>query len=693
MEYIKDGMIYLRDVDHCEVSPYIKMVTIKRIVPALNSDNLDHISFEEIGWETISQKGLHYVGEKVLFIPAESVLPFELSEKIEVTKYLSSGRVKVARFRDNRSEGIIVDPETVEPYLNYIMKWEDKPTACMNGESIKAYRINPYFHKFHNMPNILNEPYTFRPGEKIYYSEKIHGCLANKSIITMADGSKKYITKVKPGEYVTGFKDGRICDSKVLKTFDNGRGDKWLRISGKRKCSGKGANIFSVCCTPNHRFWNPILNDYISADMLKRGDMVTLLRTTLGLTPIQEQILLGKLLGDGYLQNSKWSASIEWSHKKQHEDYIDWTLNLLGDISSDHKGYFISGFGTEMCRTRTLSLPCIKEYFQNFYRRDRKVIPEEVIDKLTPISLAFLYMDQGSLTHDENQADRASFAICNFNKDDCEIFIRALAKFNIKGVYYTTGNNHSRIRINSDDAERLFLIIYPYIPMCMQYKLPERFRCPNPFIPVKESIYRHRLINIKIENIEEDRKIKSRKYDLETETHNFFTNDILVHNSNMRCGKFEDPETGEYTEYVGSHHMVLEESDRNIYWKMYREKLEAIPEDIEFFAEVYGIGIQDLNYGLKDVDVKIFAATRKGYYMTPNTLDILCKQYNLPVVDFKFTKFKSVDQIRKLANEPSEYTEKHMREGIVVVSADRAERMAKCKSDAYEDRRNKKERH
>jgi len=339
MEYVKNGVIYQRDVDHCDVSPYIKLVTIKDVAPAMNSDFLESITFEEIGWCAVSQKGLHKSGKKVLFIPAESVIPLELSDRLELTKYLSSGRVKVAKLRGNRSEGIIVDPEIVESYIPYIMKWEDKPTVNMGGDGVAAYNVHPYFHKFYHMPNILNDPYTFRPDEKIYYSEKIHG-------------------------------------------------------------------------------------------------------------------------------------------------------------------------------------------------------------------------------------------------------------------------------------------------------------------------------------------------------------------SNMRCGKFEDPETGEYTSYVGSHNMVIKESDKNVYWRMFTEKLkDKIPNDIEFFAEVYGLGIQDLGYGLKNVDIKIFAATRKGYYINPNTLNILCKQQDLPIVNFKFIKFKSVDQLRKLANEPSEYTNKHMREGIVIVSADYPERMAKCKSDAYEERRNKKERH
>ena len=338
-EYMKDRMTYARDVDHCKPSPYIKEVTIKSVKPASNSDKLDAIEFEEIGWRAVSQKGLHIVGEKVLFIPAESVIPIELGEKLGVTNYLSHGRVRVARLRGNRSEGLIVNPHMVEPYIPYIMKWEDLPGIHMLGECIKAYEINPRFHKFVDMPDIMNEPNTFEIGEKIYYSEKIHG-------------------------------------------------------------------------------------------------------------------------------------------------------------------------------------------------------------------------------------------------------------------------------------------------------------------------------------------------------------------SNARCGHFRNPTTEEYMYYVGGHRMVFKESEKVVYWRMFNKHLrDKIPSDIEFFYEVFGPGIQDLKYGLKEVDIRIFAASSKGYYMSPNTLDIMCKQHSLPVVTFRLTKFKSVDQLREFANQPSELTDKHMREGIVAVSADRPERMAKCKSDKYEERRNKKERH
>ena len=166
---------YERDVEHCDVTKYVKEVTITNILPAENSDRLDRLMFEEIGWEAISGRDSHKVGDRVMFIPAESMLPFELGEKLEITKYLSHGRVKPIRLRGNRSEGLIVDKTIVEPYLPYIMKWETKPSMDMQGDALPVRDWNPHFSKFYRMPNILNEPNIFKEGDFVYCSEKIHG--------------------------------------------------------------------------------------------------------------------------------------------------------------------------------------------------------------------------------------------------------------------------------------------------------------------------------------------------------------------------------------------------------------------------------------------------------------------------------------------------------------------------------------
>lgn len=169
------NVTYERDIVHCDPTTYVKLVTIKEVSSAENSDFLDKVTFKELGWNCIYQRGLLKAGDKVMFIPPDSVLPSELGELIEVTKYLSKGRVRVARLRGNRSEGVIVDQDKVEPFLPYIMKWEDPPSAQMAGDALRASEIPIDFERFYRMPNILNEPNTFAIGERISYSEKIHG--------------------------------------------------------------------------------------------------------------------------------------------------------------------------------------------------------------------------------------------------------------------------------------------------------------------------------------------------------------------------------------------------------------------------------------------------------------------------------------------------------------------------------------
>ena len=169
-------MIYERDVAHCSPSKYTRDVTIKEVAPAENSDNLDRIIFEEIGWNAIAKRGVHQRGEVVFFIPPESVLPFELSEALSITKYLSKGRVKVVKLRGNRSEGLIVDKSIAEPYLDNILQWEDPPTIHMSGEKLPNAEIPILaFPEFVKIPNLLNEPDTFHEGESVWVSEKIHG--------------------------------------------------------------------------------------------------------------------------------------------------------------------------------------------------------------------------------------------------------------------------------------------------------------------------------------------------------------------------------------------------------------------------------------------------------------------------------------------------------------------------------------
>jgi len=166
---------YERNVEHCEPTTYARVLGIAAVEPALNSDNLDSISLDSVLWRAIAQRGKYKPGDRVMFIPPETVLPLELSELIGVTKFLSKGKVKAIRLRGNRSEGLIVDADIVEPFIPYLMQWETPMSQGMFGMMMKNADVPYMFHIFYKIPNLMNVPDELVVGERIGYSEKIHG--------------------------------------------------------------------------------------------------------------------------------------------------------------------------------------------------------------------------------------------------------------------------------------------------------------------------------------------------------------------------------------------------------------------------------------------------------------------------------------------------------------------------------------
>lgn len=166
---------YEREISHCEPTKHVKEVTVKNIVPAENSDNLVVITFNEIGWQVVEKRGEHVIGQRVIYFPPECVLPLELSELLGVTSYLSKGRVKAITLRNNRSEGLIADPDKTKDFIEYILQWEDPPTVTLGGDKMRNAEIPQEFKSFYKMPNLLNEPNLFINDDMLVISEKIHG--------------------------------------------------------------------------------------------------------------------------------------------------------------------------------------------------------------------------------------------------------------------------------------------------------------------------------------------------------------------------------------------------------------------------------------------------------------------------------------------------------------------------------------
>jgi len=156
----------------------VEVCDIKDIIPHKNADSLEICVIK--GWECIVKKDTYKVGDLVVYIPVDSVLPIELADRLNVRNYLkgkNKDRVGCAKLRGEMSYGLVIDNEEnwelgadVSEQLN-ITKYE-APIRMTAGD---ASPEDPLFDKFTDIENIRNFPDVFKEGEIVVVTEKIDG--------------------------------------------------------------------------------------------------------------------------------------------------------------------------------------------------------------------------------------------------------------------------------------------------------------------------------------------------------------------------------------------------------------------------------------------------------------------------------------------------------------------------------------
>ncbi len=100
------------------------------------------------------------------------------------------------------------------------------------------------------------------------------------------------------------------------------------------------------------------------------------------LTKRQEEILFGKMLGDGSLENRGTANSrLQIRHSLKQRDYVDWIYKELSNfvLAMPRKignAYFF----------RTRSLPIFTKWRSRFYKNGIKIVPKDI--SLSTLSLA-----------------------------------------------------------------------------------------------------------------------------------------------------------------------------------------------------------------------------------------------------------------------------------------------------------------
>lgn len=184
------------------------------------------------------------------------------------------------------------------------------------------------------------------------------------------------------------------------------------------------------------------------------------------LTPTQHSILVGSLLGDGYLrrQGTRKNAYFEANHSLEARPYVDWKWRHFHQhVLTPPKSR--QGNGNRIAyRFFTRSIPVFTQYYEWFYRDGKKHIPVDI--QLDPLILAVWFMDDGSKSYRACYLNTQQFCL-----DDQWLLQQLL--FNTFGIQSTLNRDkqYFRIRITTESTTRLVGIIRPYVLLHFQYKL------------------------------------------------------------------------------------------------------------------------------------------------------------------------------------------------------------------------------
>ena len=187
---------------------------------------------------------------------------------------------------------------------------------------------------------------------------------------------------------------------------------------------------------------------------------------TLELSDRQRQILIGTILGDGYISPR---GQFQLEHSDKYEKYLFWKFGELENIAygSPSKVERIDKRNGAKYKSYRFWL---RQYFrpwrEYFYQQTGKIFPPGL--KLTPLALAVWYMDDGCYSD-----KRCTIATDSFS-DASRITIQEVLKKQFDLDIYSRSNGKVAIRAHSQKL--FFNLIKPYIHESMAYKLGLKLR-------------------------------------------------------------------------------------------------------------------------------------------------------------------------------------------------------------------------
>jgi recombination protein RecA len=366
----------------------------------------------------------------------------------------------------------------------------------------------------------------------------IYGCFEYSARVVLADGTTEKIGKIvnqKLPVEVLSFdaKTGTMVPKRVVNWFDNGLTEEFLQITvAKPMKNGKA----QLACTPNHLIRTP--TGWVEAGKLKVGDNV-LEALPHYLSEFQMTALRGTLMGDGALSPSRsgLGARFRFSHCEAQTEYADWKASLFGNVGASRRVR-----EDKVVTFDFQPMPELAELRQSIYMENKKILDDDYLKTLSPLSLALWYMDdahfairsKGVQKRTEGLTGRVEICVEAMEERTRSRLVEYLADtWGINSTLKSKGSaQKATLVFTNAESAKFQALIAPYIHPSMEYKLLPRFRgmfkVEPEFVPVSYELMAMPVIDIHV-------KPKTRsmhRFDIEVEdSHNYLVDGVMVHNS------------------------------------------------------------------------------------------------------------------------------------------------------------------
>jgi len=187
------------------------------------------------------------------------------------------------------------------------------------------------------------------------------------------------------------------------------------------------------------------------------------------------------LLGDAHMEKL-YNPQLELGrlkieHSKTQQSYVEWLYEEFKDwVRTKPRERTRIAFGKLVTKYQfcTYGHTILGKFHKRFYSGRTKIVPNDIGQDITPLSLAVWYMDDGSIKSKRHKG--VFLNTQGFTENDI-LKLQKILEQNF-GISSTTKNDKEgrQIYLGGEAGEKFCSLINPYVIPSMRYKIPQSLR-------------------------------------------------------------------------------------------------------------------------------------------------------------------------------------------------------------------------